>query len=310
MPEDQNYWSEVWNSRLNNFLINVLGWKQHGPSNVDIRCETVVRREVGIDSVFTYKRNPQSAQQVIVVEAKFTENLKNVNRSKVQAWSDTLLEKLSCLPYSAHFHEVYQPERTAQFHRGLVGLCVQNAASYDHARLKSWLADIQPPNRRKPIVLTFISNQVIARWCAAHQKLEKLRSTGDYSRVRYVFPDYGPLPHADGSCVPIESLLSKIIFIRATRRKPLKGKPSFDEFETASVIYLGQADTVEEWRFLALAIKQFQLLDMGEVEVCTIQDPAAVRGPIDHFRSQLQAGSVDFQFTKLETSDEIPQWLE
>lgn len=93
MPEEQNVQGERWHKLLNQFLKQVMGWEQLGDRNNDIYCEET-KGIVGIDSVFTYKRNPHCPQQIIFVEAKTRKNMKALSSREMQKWINRIIYSL------------------------------------------------------------------------------------------------------------------------------------------------------------------------------------------------------------------------
>ena len=129
MPEYQNVVGEEWNSRLNKFLRVVLNWEQHGISNTDIFCENL-KRKVGIDSVFSFRRNKVSRQQVVLVEAKTIEKIENLSRSKIENWIVDFQEKIAYVPHSQEFIEKFNTDENADYQLGLLALWVRDTNSY------------------------------------------------------------------------------------------------------------------------------------------------------------------------------------
>lgn len=310
MPESQNVWGDSWNKEFNKFLETVMSWKQLGESNTDI-INPITGKPRGIDSVFAYNRNPNSPQQVILVEAKSITKLKNTNRSKIQDWIITLLTKLENLSLSQEFKEKYQPELDAKYQLGLLGLWVRNTESYSASILQSWLSQIQVPNRKLPHYIGLISNHTITNLLAIYEEVERLKSTEFCENVEYYVPDYGRLDSVDGRCLPIETLFSKFIFCRAKMLQPLKGKKNFDSYEASITFYLGNIQNYDDLRFVGLAIRNFQLFKMGEVIIYTFRSPTEIRNEIANFIKEFTpvTGDAPIKFEQLIPKNQIPSWM-
>lgn len=315
MPEEQSLWGDEWNQRFNRFLERVLGWTQLGESKTDIYCDRL-KKKVGIDSVFAYKRNPHANQQIVVVEAKSAERLSNIDKSKVQKWVDDIIPKLEHVPYAPDFSEKFHPEPTAQFNLGLMALWVRDHTTYSPERLQEWLSQLRVPQRRTPMNICFVSNQTIARHCEIHAEIHRLRNSGGIKTARLYIPDYGGLAVADGNCVPIQSLLSKFIFYRVTRVQPLKGRDQLNEYSADVLFYLGRIDNYPDLRFVGLAVRQFQLGEPTagqpkEIVIYTVYEPISLRNQIEKFRSEFGTpNNIEFEFRRLDVSYQLPSWME
>jgi hypothetical protein len=308
MPEDQNVQADSWNKRLNQFLKTVMQWQQLGQSNEDVWCESL-KRKVGIDSVFAYRRNPSSGQQVVLVEAKTAEKMENINRSKIQEWIDKFIVKLECAPLSPDFQEKFHPDTNAQYHVGLIGLWVRNEETYIHSELEKWLSQVQVPKRRVSLNICFASNESIGRLCAIYDELARLRGSAEYASLAYHVPTYGEKPPADGTSLPAEMLLSKIVFLRSMKRQRLKGSQETRLYTSHIVFYLGNINSYHDLRFIGLALKGLQFLQAPEIVVYTRYDPAVLRSPIEDFKHEWQDSNVEFHFRQLVVSNTLPGWL-
>jgi len=309
MPEDQNVWGEQWNGRLNNFLADVLNWTQLGDSNVDIFCPAL-KRKVGLDSVFAYKRNPRSTQQVVFVEAKSTERIENINRSKIETWIIDFVDKIAGLPFSQDFTQKFAPDTDAIYNRGLLALWVRDETSYSSEKIRNWLSQINLPTRRQnPIDIIFISNKQIAQLCAIHAKINELKSSDDFIRLSYFFPIHGNEIPADGSCIPIEILLSKFVFCKTIKRQNLIGSNSHNEYESYLVFYLGDIKEYADLRFVGLALNQFQIFGSAEVDIFTKYDPTEIRNDIANYKKEFAQYSDSYNFRQLKFPDSLPDWL-
>lgn len=126
MPEDQNYNGDQWNIAVNNFLSRVLKWEQLGISNIDVRYGPNPSDKMGLDSVFAYRTNPKSFQQVIFVEAKNRDTFKALSKTKIQEWVDRLLKKVEVLPTTDDFRKKFDYASDAQFSIGLLAIWVRD----------------------------------------------------------------------------------------------------------------------------------------------------------------------------------------
>jgi hypothetical protein len=310
MPEKQNVYADQWTSRLNRFLEGVLHWKQLGESNNDIYCEEL-KREVGIDSVFAYRRNEYSSQQIVFVEAKTVEKLDNLSRAKIEEWVNIFVEKIIHAPHSQDFFNKFQPDADANYGLGVIGLWVRNADRYSEEKLKNWLSQINVSSRRQnPINLFFASNRIISSICTITQIVDDLKNQKDYVSVELYFPMYGDFPLADTKSFPIESLFSKFVFYKATKKQHLINEgDKYHPYSAWIVFYTGRIESYDDLRFIGLALRQFQLLGT-EVEIYTHKSPTSIRNEIRLFQEEFapKTNSV-FKFNELVVSNDLPGWL-
>jgi hypothetical protein len=311
MAEEQNVIAEAWNKRLNWYLENILRWEQLGVSNIDIYCDEL-RKKVGLDSVFSYKRNPNSNQQIILVEAKTSASIENLNRSKIQEWVDVFFEKVNCVPNSPEFTAKFNPEINAQFNIGLIALWVRDSQSYSFEEIQKWLSQLVFPKRRNPSYLCFVSNHQLSRFYSIHNEIERLKQSGaEYKSIKYFFPDIGTQSTANGESIPIETLLSKFLFCKAKKMQPIRGGTNSNEYDGNIVFYLGGLNEYHDLRFIGLALKSFQLLQVPEVEIYTNVDPVSMRTEIENFKKEFSDSNVEFHFSKISDSNDalatIPQ---
>ena len=310
MAEDQNEYGERWNQQLNRFLEVVLGWKQLGTSRNDVYCDDL-RRKVGIDSVYAYKRNPHSNQQVVIVEAKTAERQGSISKSKVQTWLYELSDKVACAPHSTDFERKYSPEASADYRLGLIALWIRDSTTYQPKDLQTWLSQLEMPQRRPSVNIGFISNDIITKFCAIEAIVKAYRASNNYQDLRLYRPDLGTQPAADGSCFPVETLLSKFVFFKARKTQRPKGRDGDgDLYETSLIFYLGSITSYQDLRFIALAMKQFQLTQCAEVEIFTTYDPHKWRNQIETFKSEFQNTKPTFIFNSLSVNNDLPGWLQ
>jgi len=308
MAEEQNVQADLWNRKLNFFLKNTLQWRQLGTSNVDVSCSTL-KAASGIDSVFAYKRNPRSYQEVIIVEAKAYETLENLNKSKIQDWIDTLAKKLEHVPFSADYQEKFSPEEGAERPVGLIALWIRDHKQYSQEVLDKYLSSIVTPKKNNPLVIYFISNQIIAQFCAIKETIDKLQRSEEYQNLKCFFPKYGDKPHANGTSIPIESLFSKILFYKGDR---LIRKKSHQTVEKVCIVfYLGAIKEYHDLKLISLALKDFQILsEVDSVKIYTLLEPTEFRHhspKLDHIFSDFD---VEFKFAKLSINNDLGGYLE
>jgi hypothetical protein len=308
MPEEQNVVGEAWNKRLNSFLSKVLLWTQLGPSNSDIYCADL-RKKVGIDSVFSYKRNSTCNQQVVLIEAKTVQQIGNLRRTKIEEWVQDLVSKLSCVPHSPEFHEKFLPDSNALYALGLIALWVRGNETCSHDKLSKWLTQIAVPRKRTPLNIGFISNRTITNLCTIHDTIKQLTNQESYESIRYYFPVYGRQPPADGSCIPMEALLSKFIFCKADKLENIKGKDTKNRYPAYIVFYLGSLTSYPDLRFIGLALKHFQLIEANEVEIFTQYDPLTIRHFTETFNDEFRETNLEFAFRQLVNTNYLPDWM-
>jgi hypothetical protein len=310
MPEEQNVYAEQWKTRLNEFLGSVLSWKQLGESNTDIYCDDL-KRKVGIDSVFAYKRNEYASQQVVFVEAKTVETLNNLSRAKIEEWVTVFLDKIVRVPHSHDFFNKFQPEGHAVYGLGLIGLWVRNADGYSEERLSNWLSQLSLPGRRQnPVNIAFISNRIISSICAITQVIRDLKHQENYVSIEPYFPIYGDFPATDGKSLPIESTFSKFFFYTAQKKQYLKSAETKHlEYPASIVFYTGEIESYDDLRFIGLALRQFQIAS-PEIEIYTLESPTKIRNEIKVFREEFAPKiNSEFKFNELTVSNDLPGWL-
>jgi hypothetical protein len=310
MPEEQSVYGNDWNARLNVFLTKVLHWNQLGESNNDVYCE-LLKRKVGLDSVFAYQRNSASNQQVIFVEAKTIERLESLSRAKIEGWVTDFLEKIINAPSSHDFADKYRPHSNADCSQGLIALWVRNADGYSDEKIQAWLGQLNLPIRRQnPVNIIFISNHIISKICSIHQTLQYLKEKNDFSEISFHFPTYGNFPVADGNCIPMEALLSKFLFCQAKRMQIIKGENRTSEYSSPIVFYTGHINDYNDLRFIGLALRQFQILKPNtEIGVYIPDSIVRFRNEIKTFKSEFAESGCTCDFHEFTFSDELPGWL-
>jgi len=323
MPEEQIVIGSSWHKRFNEFLRYVLRWKQLGDSSTDILDPMREKRqERGLDSVFAYKRNSSSPQQVVLVEAKTAERMRNIGKLKLEEWVAVLLSKLEHLPLAQEFKDKFQPDTDAQYQLGLIGLWVRDIEADSHSQLQAWLSQVYVPNRRMPCCIGLVSNQTITRLCAIDQQVQEIRGSSVCQSISYHFPDYGDKPPAEGSSVPFESIFSEFVFLNARLLQPTKGGSGPVPYNAYIVFYLGDVQGYSDLHFIGLALRQFQMLKTGALIVYTLRDPIDIRNETAIFRGEFRLGPpstglvIDqrepgdsIEFRQLVPSNQLPSWM-
>jgi hypothetical protein len=323
MPEEQNVRGDIWHSRFNRFLEVVLRWGQLGDSSTDIPDPVREKRKGrGLDSVFAYKRNPRSPQQIVLVEAKTAERMRNIGGLRVQGWISDLHTKLERLPSAQEFKDKFQPETDAQYQLGLIGLWARDVDTYSHSQLQVWLSQVYIPKRKTPCHIGLIANRTITRLCAIHEEVRKLERSDTCQSICYHFPDYGGKPLADGSSVPFETIFSKFVFCNADMLQRTKGGSRPVPYKAYIAFYLGDVQGYSDLRFIGLALRQFQMLRTDELAVYTLRDPTDIRNEIANFKREFQlvpasvGQATDYEesgdnieFRQLVPSNQLPGWI-
>jgi len=309
MAEEQGVIGDYWHTGINRFLQEVMSWNKVGDSNVDIYCPSI-KGSVGIDSVFSYKRHQDCCPQIVFLEAKTVKSISSVNSTSIEKWVKRFLEVVEHAPNSKDFHEKFQPDSNAQYNIGLIALLVRDNKSFDENKINTILSSIHVPVRRKtPINIHFVSNDILLQFCAIYETLKKLEASEEYISIRNFFPSYGDLPIADGECIPLETLLSKFFFCKS-KKKMRKGAKDIGEYESSIIFYLGKIESYEDFRFIGLAAKHFNLFQSQEVEIYTLFNKLDMRHNIENFQQEFsQATGSDFTFKQLNLFQEIPGWL-
>lgn len=307
MPEEQNIRGDNWNRQLNKFLKTVLGWQQLGQSGTDI-TDPKTGKPRGLDSVFAYYSNSHTPQQIVLVEAKTIEILKNVNRGKIQQWMTTFFGKLESLTTSREFKEKFQPDTDAHYQLGLIGLWVRDVDSFSDVTLQRWLSEIHLPERKVCYHIGLISNNIISRFCAVFEEVERLKES-KYKDLEFYIPDYGNKPSADGKSLPIEVLFSKFIFCRGEKDEEIRGRHI--SIPTSIAFYFGEINTYDDLHFIGLALKQFQLLKSDEVILYILRDSEDMRNQIARFRDSfpLAKAKEGIEVKQFVPKNKLPTWI-
>jgi Fe-S cluster biosynthesis and repair protein YggX len=310
MPEEQGVWGDSWNDRLNNFAKVALHWNQLGASNNDIYCD-LLKKKVGIDSVYAYRHNQQSFQQVVIAEAKSLKIMDYVNRSRVQKWIDEFIVKIEHVPASDDFSRVYNPDVTAQYQLGLLALWVRDQKTFSQSDMANVLSQVRIPRRKTPINLGFVTNNQIINLCSIHQTIQMVVGAGEYDSVEYYIPSYGNSPSSDGRALPIETVMSRIIFCRTTRKQVTKtaGGELHNTVLGYFAFYLGDVRSYADLRFVGLALKHFQMFHASEISIYTLSDAIDIRNYTELFKQEFRSEGVEFSFRQLDTTANLPGWL-
>lgn len=291
MAEAQNVWGDSWHRELNAFLSNVLNWNQLGERNVDV-MDPETGRDRGLDSVFSYKRNQNSNQQIVLIEAKRIANIHNTSKGKIENWISTLSEKLNQLPHSKEFSNQFRQESGADFGLGLVALWIEDTADEAEMKLHTWLSQIRTPERRIVQHIGFISNDVITRLIAVHEEIERIGGSLECEIINYYVPDYGDLPASDNESLPFESLFSKLIFCKAKMRQELIGRPEEVNFyDQVYVFYLDPIISFDDLNFIGIVLRSFQLLHSNPIVIYTLHQRTEIRHYIAQFSKEFDRNS-------------------
>lgn len=312
MPELQNVWGDNWNNQINKFLEVVLGWEQLGISNSDV-LDPETGKLRGVDSIFAYKRNSIAPQQVVFVEAKTTGNFNNLSKSKIQDWLTIIFSKLENLGNSKDFKEQYQPEDDADYHLALVALWVRDENNFSKETLSNWLSQIHLGHRKTPYRICLISNEIINNWIAIHEEIDRLvrGREEEYKTITHFVPDYGSLPTCKNNVIPIETLVSKMMFCKAEKVQKLRGTENKENYYSAVIMfYIGEIHNFDDLLLAGLALKQFQLFQYDEITIYTIEDLVKIRSHVENFKRQFKDYSGEIKFARLVPKNQIPSWME
>lgn len=305
MPEEQNVRAEWWNRRVNRFLSDVLHWQQLGSSNVDIKCDQD-NDNVGIDSVFSYRSHERTEQQIVIVEAKIRGKFEAVNRAELQKWVDRLIKKVECAPKSREFAEKFAPSVDAQFGVGMLVLWVSDASSFDGEVFERRLELVEMPSKTREHYLFILDNRKIAQFCAIHDELQRLRSTGSYESIRFYMPSNGSDLICDGSTFPLEAVYSDVIIFRTLKKENAKNANTYQIYESSIVFYFGRVSTSYDLAFIDLIIRDLGIHDTTDIDVY-------LDSPLEPIRSEIEAHSRNskfrIRFKNLLINEHLPSWL-
>lgn len=307
MPENQNEWGESWNQQLNGFLKTVMRWEQLGVSNIDI-TNPITGKPRGLDSVFSYKRNPISNQEIVLVEAKTVEKLQNINKYKIEGWIGVLLDKLESLPNSEDFLEKFRPETNASCKFGLIGLWVRDIDTYSETQIQEWLSRLDVPSRRRQYYIGFVSNKNFNLLYAVHREIERLRGIKEYSKVHTYFPYFGDKPKIEGDSYIFETFFSKFVFYRATKLQTIKGKGEENPYLQNIIFYLGDIENYDDLSFIGEAMLRFDLFQQEDIVIYTLNSKQKLRSEIEQFKKEFieKSASCQIEFEQLILSEELP----
>lgn len=311
MAELQNVWGESWHRELNAFLSTILNWSQLGESSTDV-IDPHTSHPRGIDSVFSYRRNQNCNQQIILVEAKRIANINNTNRSRLEDWIITLSDKLGQLPSSKEFRGKYGTETGADYGLGLVGLWIEDQTDGTEKKLRTWLSQLRLPEKKPALHIGFISNLEIARLIAIHEEMDRIRHGEDCENISLHMPDYGTLPTTDNVCLPFESLFSRFVFCKAKMRQRLKGSDiGYSLYDRILVFYLDPIGSFEDLYFVGLALRHFQLTQDYDITIYTTAKHTEIRDYIAQFHQKFGQHNSrnEIRFDTLIPKTKIPSWM-
>ncbi len=306
MPEDQNYNGDQWNIAVNNFLEKVLKWTQLGTSNIDVKHGPNPMDVIGLDSVFAYRTHPRSHQQVVIVEAKNRKTFKDLSPGEMQKWVSVLLKKMELAPPSPDFLKKFPVDEDAQFSVGLIAAWVRETATFDFGALGERLKQLDIVEKKTPQFLYFLDNYRVTRMLAVHEEINRLLSTEQYKDALFVYPPNGSDLLCDGTVMPIEVLFSDVLFYRITKRELIKSKGTYDEYPAVICFYFGKINTIDDLRFIDLAIKDLGFHEANEFEVY-------ITSSVDDIRSEIamhkQKSKFRPSFKRLPIRADLPSWL-
>ncbi|GAA5527181.1 hypothetical protein [Herpetosiphon gulosus] len=305
MPEDQNYNAEWWNIRVNNFCKKILGWHQLGTSNIDVKGGPK-KEKYGLDSVFAYRNHKNSNQQVIIIEAKYREDMKSLPRSEIQKWVNRLLEKIENVPSSQDFHNKFTPDNNAYFHRGFILTWVNQNKTFDTKLFSERLQEIEIVGKNQADFIYIIGNDIILRFCAIQNEINNLYLSNEYMDINFYVPTNSSELVCDGNSIPIEVLFSDFVWYKTRKKQSLVGSNEHHEYNASICFYFGEIHTKHDLNFIDLAIRDSGLHNSSLVEVYLIT-------PLSNIRSEIEGHKRNSQFTinykNLNIPDSIPSWL-
>lgn len=305
MPEDQNYNGDQWNIAVNKFLEKVLGWKQLGTSNIDVKHGPNPADIIGLDSVFAYRTHERSHQQVVLVEAKNRKAFKDLSRGEIQEWVNILLKKLELGPPATDFHKKFPFDEDAQFSVGLIAAWVRETATFDSGVLAERLKQIEVTEKKNPLFIYFLDNSRLTRMLSVYDEVNRLTGTQEYKDGLFFYPPNGSDLLCDGTVLPLEALFSDILFYKITKREISK-IGNHTEYPAALCFYFGQIHNIDDLRFIDLAIRDSGLHDAREFEVY-------IASSTDEIRSEIAMHTKESDFTltfkRLTIRTDLPNWL-
>lgn len=306
MPEDQNYNGDQWNIAVNTFLIKVLGWKQLGTSNVDVKWGPNPTDVIGLDSVFAYRTHERSHQQVVLVEAKNRKAFKDLGQAKMQEWVNVLLKKLELGPPSADFLKKFPVDEDAQFSVGLIAAWVRETAGFDADVLAERLKQLEVVEKKTPLFLYFLDNLRLTRMLSVHEEVNRLTRTEEYKDPLFVYPPNGSDLLCDGTVMPLEALFSDVLFYRITKREFIKGAGKHVEYPIVLCFYFGRIETIDDLRFIDLAIRDLGFHDSREVQVYITPSVGDIRSEL---AMHTKESDFNLVFKRLSIRTDLPDWL-
>lgn len=308
MPENQNVNGDHWNNNLNKFLSTIMGWKQLGVSNIDI-SDPVTGKPRGIDSVFSYKRNPYSNQEIIIVEAKSIEKMDYLEKNKIEQWVGVLLEKMESLPYSEDFRSIYNPELDARCQYGVIGLWVRDVDTYSEDRLQSLLSQIQIVNRRKSYYIAFISNSIFNVLNSIDRELKTLVANGEINKWKIHYPSFGDFPKVENANLTFETFFSKFLFYEVEKNEHSKSFGRTNTYQSNMLFYIGEIKKAEDFLLIGEAIKRFDLFRLPDLDIYVMGNTHHLRSEIENFKRAFQSdyGSCQIDFRQLMVINQFPE---
>lgn len=308
MPEEQAIIGDHWHKGINSFLTKIFNWKQLGDSNVDAHCDNP-DEVVGLDSVFSYKRNKDCASQVVFVEAKSYKTMNSLSAKVIEDWTKRFIDKIESAPHSYDFHQKFQPDNDSEYRKGLLALLIRENSKFDYSKLSGYLSSLHIPQRKNSIDIFVISNNILLNFCAIHSILGELKTRDEYDSINYFIPSYGNQPVSDGESLTIECLLSKFVFCKARKKQVIRGAERSSTYESSIVFYTGKIQSYDDFRFIGLAIKNFNL-QAEEIEIYTLHNILELRIIIANFKAEFaEFFGSEFIFRQINLFQQIPGWL-
>lgn len=151
-----------------------------------------------------------------------------------------------------------------------------------------------------------LDNQRITRVLSVYDEINRLIGTEEYTNCSFYYPPNRSDLICDGSVMPLEVLFSDLIFFKATKRELIKSSGRYDEYSVTICFYFGDIRSIEDLRFIDLAIRDSGLHDVAEVEVYTTSSTDELRSEI---AAHTRMSKIKPKFKHLSIRSDLPNWL-
>jgi len=283
-------------------LLEALGWKQQGDSDVDIPCELSAHHERdadhGVDGYMAYDDPYRTRERGVVVESK-AKSWDNTNSTSIQKGATQALKTLECIPESDDFDEYLNNGEDRNVDLAVLGVWVHNG-EYGNSDFDEYIDELTIKNkRRKPFQVLVLGNRDLHRLASLHNQFTDLKDTefsGQYESLDFYYPSLPDTVSQRGELVALEYMISDYIFAKGQK---VEGEGPDSVSKDVNIVFYFDDVQRESLDFMFKALLEYQMTDADEIWVYL-----DTQGQTEDF----QLGSLVESFRQNVLPDDAPEF--